>query len=253
MKKFFLLLLIPVIALSCNKSTDDTASSSATFTITGIHDIDLTNSSDASYYLPVSVVPNPGSKDTVTLSVNGLPNGVYVDFIPATGGIPFTSRIKFRYDFSGTGGTYPVTITGTGRSGSRTYNLNLTLAYYRGWQFGGIIYKQKGVIKDVGDASHYPSIKVFGGGDGILTINFGLGRSLPTVNKTYKITSSSSDKSDDIQIAMNDDPLIYNATGVGSPTGTFTFDTLGKFTFKCTGVEMSDGVHKQTLGCSFSE
>jgi hypothetical protein len=47
--------------------------------------------------------------------------------------------------------------------------------------------------------------------------------------------------------------VIYGATGAASPTGTFTFDSLGKFTFKCTGVEMSDGVRKRTLDASFSE
>lgn len=251
MKNIVLLLVISLAALSCKKDPDEPAST-ANFNITGIHDADLTATSDASASFTISILPNSGAKDTVGLSAGDLPAGVSADFVPRSGITPFTSRVTFRYNFSGTGGTYPVTITGNGHSGSKSYKLNLILDYYRGWRLGDSTYYKTSLTKDPGDAIHYPNIKVLAVPSGQLTISFGIGKYLPTANKTYKITPTSG-TTDDIQIAIYDNPIIYSATGVGSPTGTFTFDTLGKFTFKCKGVEMTNGTQKKLLDCSFSE
>jgi len=251
MKNLSLLLLLCLIFVSCTKGGDDGASSSATFSITGVQDVDLTTNSTASATIPISVISTSGTPETVSLFVDGLPEGVFANIVPSSGTTPFNARVVFWNDFSGTGGTYPVTLVGRSSSGSRSYKLNVTLDY-KGWKFNGGIYKQTGLIKEPGSASHYPQIKVFGGGGAELTINFGMGKSLPTVTRTYKITSSSG-TSDDIQISMFDNPLIFISTGVEAPTGTFTFDSLGKFTFKCKNVEMTNGTEKKLLDCSFSE
>jgi hypothetical protein len=251
MKNLSLLLLISIAALSCTKGTDE-PTSTATFTITGVRDADLTTNSTASQSFILSVASSAAAQETVTLYADGLPKGVFADFVPSSGITPFSSRVTFWNDFSGEGGSYPISVVGNGPSGSRSYKMNVKLDYYKGWKFGDSVYTQKLVEKDAGGGTRYPHIKVYGGGAGILTINFGLGKSLPRANKTYKITPFSG-VADDIQVTMFDDPVIYSATGAGSPTGTFTFDTLGKFTFKCTGVEMTDGVRKKMLDCSFSE
>jgi hypothetical protein len=44
-----------------------------------------------------------------------------------------------------------------------------------------------------------------------------------------------------------------STTGGGSATGKFTFDSVGKFTFNCSGIVMADSTGQQTLDCSFSE
>jgi hypothetical protein len=255
MKKLSLILVAILVGLaSCNKS--DKTSSTANFNITGLKDVDLTNTSNASFTLPISIVPAGGAADTVSLTFSGLPDGVGVDYSPATGITPFTSSLKFTYDYSGTGGTYPVTITGVGHSGEKSYTVNVTLGDYRGWRFGGIQYDRKGVAKYQGGPLNYSSIIVDGGG-ARLTINFGQGKKLPTATRTYKI-SSYADTSDNIQVTMQDVNTLFISTGkstdgVTIPTGTFTFDTLGRFTFKCTNIEMTDGLSKQNLSATFSE
>jgi hypothetical protein len=200
----------------------------------------------------LSVASSAAAQEQVTLYADNLPKGVFAEFKPSSGTTPFSSRVTFWNDFSGEGGTYPISVVGNAPSGSRSYKMNVKLDYYKGWRFDDTVYTQRMVEKYAGSATRYPYIKVYGGGAGILTISFGLGKSLPRANRTYKITPFSG-TTDDIQVTMFDDPVIYGATGVGSPTGTFTFDSLGKFTFKCTGVEMSDGVRKRTLDASFSE
>ena len=250
MKKFHLLFLLCLTVLSCTKGEDDGVGGSANFSISGVHDADLTTNSTASYRLPISIAS--ATPETVTLRVDGLPGGVFADIVPSSGQTPFSANVNFWNDFRGTGGTYPVTIVGTSPSGSKSYKLNVTLDHYRGWKFGDSVYNQKGLVKDPGSSNRYPTIRVFGGGAGQLTISFGQGKSLPVANKTYKI-SGSSGTADEIQISMYDEPIVYSATGVGSPTGTFSFDTLGKFTFKCNNVEMSNGSEKRLLSASFSE
>jgi hypothetical protein len=250
MRKLQLLFLLCITALSCTKAPEGETGSTATFAISGVHDVDLTQNSTASSKLPVSITSS--TTETVSLRVDGLPRGVFADVRPSSGPAPFTASIVFWNDFSGTGGTYPVTVVGTSPSGTRSYPMNVTLDYYKGWQFGDSVYNQKGLVKDPGSVKQYPKITVFGGGAGQLTISFMQGTSLPIANKTYKISASST-TADEIQISMYDEPAIYTATGVGAPTGTFIFDTLGKFAFKCSKVEMSNGREKKLLSASFSE
>jgi hypothetical protein len=252
MKQVYLLsLLLCITALSCSK-TDEEPASTANFTITGVRNADLTTNASASDAYPISIVSSSGTAEKVTLTADGLPKGAYAEFRPSSGTTPFTAQVKFWYDYSGSGGNYPVSVVGYSPSGTRSYKMDLKLDPYRGWKFGDSIYHQTELLKDQGSSNRYPNIKVYGGGAGTLTISFGMGKSLPVANKVYKITTSAG-TSDDIQITMFDDPVIYSATGVGNPTGTFRFDSLGKFKFICTGVEMSNGSKKRMLDVSINE
>lgn len=250
MKTFYLIAALLIGCTSCTKEAEE--ASSANITITGVRDADLTLTSNSSYTFPVTVNSGTGSPQDVSLSGDNLPKGVSASFNPSRGTTPFTAMATFRYDFTGSGGVHDVKLVGNTATGSKSYPLKVTLDFYRGWRLGDSTYYKTDVYKDKGNTSTYPNIRVYAVRSGILTISFGLGKSLPSANKTYRITSSSG-TADDIQISMNDEPEIFSATGVGNPTGTFTFDTLGKFTFKCSGVEMSNGVQKKTLDCSFSE
>jgi hypothetical protein len=255
MKQVSILLLFSICAFSCSKP-EEKAVSTANFTINGLRDVDLSVTSNGSYTFPISVVSTTGSKDTVTLFGDQFPTGMYPNFEPRTGITPFNSLLTIATDYSGAGGTFPVTIKGSGRSGTREYTINVKLDAYRGWQMGSTVYEKVQLIKFPGDQTKYASIKVTSPTGAELFLSFAQGAGLPTVNSTYKVSGDTGKKN--IQIAMYEGAHIWSATGKFSDgtegaTGTFTFDTLRRFTFKCANVEMTDGVNKVPLNCSFSE
>jgi hypothetical protein len=257
MRQVSTLLLLCCIALSCKKSDNNSDSSTANFSITGLKDVDLTVTSDGKYSFPVSVVPTSGTKDTVTLFGDLFPSGLYIAFEPRTGVTPFTSVVTVYTDYSSNaGGIFACKVKGTGHSGVRSYDLHVTTDAYRGWQLGSAIYQKVTLTKSSGTTTLYPNITVTSPSGAALRLSFAAGAGLPTVNSTYKIAADTGRNS--IRISLYDGPHIWSATGKrysssDAATGAFTFDTLHKFTFKCSEVEMSDGTQKMPLSCSFSE
>jgi hypothetical protein len=258
MKQVSLLILSSLLLFSCSKKADDgTESSTANFSITGIKDVDLTLTSNGQYTFQVQVVPTSGAKDTVTLFGDNFPNGVYADFQPRTGVTPFTSTVTISTDFkSGVDGIVVSKIKGSGNSGVRSYDMKINLDAYRGWQLGSAIYEKVGLEKTAGNDTTYARVKVISPTGAALYLSFALKAGLPTATSTYTIANDTGKKS--LRIAMYEGAHIWSATGKaadgsGPATGTFTFDTLHKFTFKCSNVEMSDGIQKVPLKCSFSE
>ena len=257
MKRFSTLLLLSLLAISCQKSSDTADPQTGNFSINGVRDVDLTLTSTGSYTFPVSVVSNSGAKDTVDLTTDLIPGGVYADFKPNHGITPFTSLVTISTDYSTGGGTFPFKIKGIGRCGTRTYDIRVTLDAFRGWQLGSEVYQRESVDKDAGGGSTYPTITVHGPNSAQLRLSFPAHTGLPITNSTYTVSSDTGAKK--IQIAMYDGAQIWSATGrrtdgsSESATGVFTFDTLKRFTFKAFNVEVSDGLIKKTLNCSFSE
>lgn len=259
MKQVSLLILSILLLFSCSKKTEDgTDASTGNFAINGIKDADLTLTSNGQYSFQVQVVPTSGIKDTVTLFGDNFPKGVYADFQPRTGVTPFTSTVTISTDFkSGVDGTVVSKIKGSGHSGVRTYDIRINLDAYRGWQLGSAIYEKVGLEKTTGNDTTYARIKVISPSGAELYLSFALKAGLPTTTSVYNIANDTSRKS--LRIAMYEGAHIWSATGKqadgssGPATGTFTFDTLHKFTFKCSNVEMSDGLQKMPLKCSFSE
>jgi hypothetical protein len=256
MKQLSVLILLSLLAISCKKAEETKNSNTGSFTITGIKDVDLSVSSDGRVSFPISVVPTSGVKDTVKLSADLVPGGVYCSFVPSTGVLPFNSIVTVSTDFSSAGGTYPFKIKGVGSTGTNEYDIKVTLAPFRGWQLGSDIYEKTGLTKSEGTGVDYPYIVVSAPNGAQLRVNFAAQTRLPKVTTTYNITSDTG--RNNIQIAMAHNSTIWSATGkqFGSSdaaTGTFTIDTLKRFTFKCSNVEMSDGLQKKSLSCSFSE
>ena len=253
MKNLVLLLMMSVMVLACKKESEEQPDGeTGNFTITGVRDADLTMNSTASFAFPISVVPGAGTPENVSLRMDDLPGGVFAGFTPSSGTPPFNAQVNIWNDFRGAGGTLPVKLVGTAASGIRSYKMNVTVDHYRGWKFGDSVYNQKELFKFAGTPTRYPYVRVLGGGAGELTIAFSAGKGLPNATRSYKITSSSG-VTDDIQLTMIDGPVSYSATGAGAPTGTFTFDSLGRFVFKCSNVEMSNGLDKKLLSVSVSE
>lgn len=251
------LLVLPFLAIACKKTESNENASTANFTITGVRDIDLSVTSNGSYTFPISVVPSGGGKDTVTLSTENIPGGVNAVFSPAQGITPFNSQVTVFTDYTTPGGSYPFKIKGIGRSGNRAYDINVTLAPYRGWKIGNDIYERESIIKDNGSATAYPVIRVTTARGGELRLSFAQGAGLPTTAGNYTIAGDTGRKT--LQLSMYNGAHVWIATGRrtdGSSeraTGAFTFDTLRKFTFKCFNVEMSDGLTKLPLDAIFSE
>jgi subtilisin family serine protease len=75
----------------------------------------------------VDTATTAGSAQSVSLSAGGLPAGATASFSPASVTSGGSSTLTISTTASVTNGTYPVTVTGTGPSGSRTATYTLTV------------------------------------------------------------------------------------------------------------------------------
>src|SRR5688572_28109287 len=122
--KYFSFLLISLLALSCKKGEEE-PESTAKFTIAGVRDADLTKNSTSTDAFPLTVTSTAAEGEKVSMFADGLPKGVFASIVPSSGTTPFATRVTFWNDFTGTGGTFPVTIIGNSTSGSRSYKMNV--------------------------------------------------------------------------------------------------------------------------------
>jgi len=104
----------------CTKGSDTPSNQ---FTINGLHDINF-NSSATSNILPINVLQGDGNQERVTISVDGLPNGIWAEIDPNAGVPTFGSMITFHQSGTGpTGGTYPIKIVGSSASSTKKYDI----------------------------------------------------------------------------------------------------------------------------------
>ncbi len=249
----FILALLAAACKKEDKTEDPNAGSSARFRITGVKDIDLSLSTTGTAYMPIQIVTNAGAQpDTVNIQVTDLPRGIRTVIEPANRITTFASRITFLNEFNGPGGTFPVKVLGIGNSGTMTYPMNLTIAGYLGWTFNDTVFSRATVVKEPGRATGYPYIYADATNGSRLIIHFPHKSALPTKAATYKIGASATNGNIQVQF-VRDSTQIFVSTGVGAPTATFSFDSLGKFIFRCTGVEMSNGIRSGMLSANLPE
>lgn len=252
----FSLLALALSVFACKKEDtppDPNAGSTARFKVTGVKDVDLSLSSAGRIVLPVKVVTNAGAlADTVTLQVTGLPDGIGTIIKPSTGVTSFAATIEFVNNNTGRGGNFPVNVVAIGNSGTMTYPMVLTVPAYIGWIFNDTAYTRTRVVKDPGRTSGNPYIFIDAQDGSRLIINFPYKAELPTRAATYKIGGSTGAGMIQLQF-IRDTTQVFVSTAVGSPTATFTFDTLGKFIFKCSNVQMSNGLRTGKLNASLPE
>jgi hypothetical protein len=249
-----LALVLTVFACKKEEKTDDPNSgSTARFKITGVKDVDLSLSSTGTATLPVSVVTNTGAiADTVAVQVTGLPAGIRAAISPASGVTSFASEIRFINEFNGPGGTFPISILGIGKSGTMTYKLNLTVPGYLGWIFNDTAYTRSNVVKDAGRVSGYAYIYADAQDGSRLVINFPYKAEIPTRAATYKIGAAAEEGTLRLQL-LRDSTQVFTSTGTGNPSASFSFDTAGRFIFKCSDVQMTNGVRTGKLSVSLPE
>ncbi len=231
---------------SCSKKTDDTPESTANFVITGVRSVDLSTSATGSESFPITVTTTSGPADTVTLYANEIPGGVYVSFKPIMGATPFTSVVTVSTLATQGAGSYTLKINGAGHSGLRSYSMGVSTPAFRGWQLGTDVYTRAGIEKD----ASVPQIRALAGGGADLILTFAAGNGLPVSNSSYGIAAVAA--TGKLAITIHDGAHIWKSSGSGG-SGAFTFDTQGRFTFKCSNVEMVEGTSKKSLNCSFSE
>ncbi len=270
MKKLLAFLFAATLAFAaCKKSDDGNSSSNTTakesdhtpasegnpaFSITGIRDVDLSNISTGTITLPLQITQSSGkSSEPVSLSIFDLPKGVYATAKPIDGNTPYGSALTFHTDYSGDGGSFTAHIQGGGPSGTLRYPLVITLPKYNGFEFNGLVYQKDTVVKDTNAAGGNHYIAMLNKDGGVrMVLSFANGVKLPSKAATYRIVPSPV-QPDEMQIQVYDYQFIYTSTATGARTGSFTFDSLGKFIFRCSDVELTDGFHQHVLSASFSQ
>ncbi|MBS1616537.1 MAG: hypothetical protein JST06_10525 [Bacteroidetes bacterium] len=249
------MLFISAFALSCTKTDSPSDPQTGNFNITGIHDVDLSASATGQVSLPLAVVPTGGTKDTVALSLDMLPQGVTASFSPREGITSFNSTLNLYTDYSGNGGTYSIKLRGKGHSGERSYDFKLTIPFYNGWQLGADVYRK--LYVDKSSSGSYAFIRITATNYAVLRLSFPEGVALPTKNASFSISPDS--LKGNMQITIYDGAGIWSATGKqtngnsGPATGQFLIDSLQRFVFQCANVEMTDGQRKRNLNCSVGQ
>jgi hypothetical protein len=134
MKKTCLLFSLAATMLAgCTKNTttNNITTPLPAFTVDGIHDVSMTNSSVAEADLELTIQYSDSSQEAVSLSLSSLPAGITIDPAWITNGIPTYSTELYFYDTTTNGatpGTYPMTLTATGATtGAKTYLFNIKI------------------------------------------------------------------------------------------------------------------------------
>ncbi|RYE25430.1 MAG: hypothetical protein EOP51_04100 [Sphingobacteriales bacterium] len=126
MRKVYLLLTIVCVSLfACTKVDNSGIKLPPGYIINGVTDVTLQTGNSAGLSLNIELTK--GEQEQVTLSAQGLPAGVTVEFTPESGTPNFQAAAIFTATDNALAGTYPVKIMVTGKSGSRTYNMNLKI------------------------------------------------------------------------------------------------------------------------------
>jgi hypothetical protein len=176
-QKLLLCLFVGFFLLgSCKK--EDSAPAN-TFVINGVHDIDF--GVPASRYLDLEIVQSSGMQEQVVLSVTGLPAGITVNVVPASGTPKFFASIDFRMTGNPSAGTYPIKIVGASASFSKAYEINLTIPRFSGFTVGGLLYRADYVYVDLST----PGVTVSSSDNGGGTLNIYSYTSFPTADGTY--------------------------------------------------------------------
>lgn len=122
----FVVLSLFIGLYACNKK--DSSTDNISFNINGINDLKIPANGSGS--LTLAITHTSGKQETVTLSLNGLPDKVSHEFSTASGTPTFNSMLDISADYA-TEGNYPITILAKSASGeTKNYNFNLIIEPY---------------------------------------------------------------------------------------------------------------------------
>ncbi|PZF72489.1 hypothetical protein [Taibaiella soli] len=136
MKKSYLLPLVVSIGLfSCTKSGTDTTSGTGantnktSYKVNGVVDVSIQNNPDSNTSVTtLTITDTLKSAQKITLSLDGLPNGVTGTLSNTSGYPTYTSVLTFVDASNATPGVYPIKLNCEGSiSGKASYTINLTV------------------------------------------------------------------------------------------------------------------------------
>ena len=123
MKKLSVLIFVVagLAMLSCHKK-----SSNISFSVSGAQDITLAHDT-VNAYIPLTVNLLSGPKDSVTITLTGMPAGVSLSPAVLSGTAPYTDSFAIATNHV-VAGTYPITLTATSKSHiTKTYTFKLVI------------------------------------------------------------------------------------------------------------------------------
>ena len=103
-------LFVTMIVALFNSCKKEDAKNAMDFKITGIANTTIIRNQTLDVNLKVLFLG--GNKEEVTLSVQGMPNGVIINFNPVKGEPDFSLTETIHADASSDSGVFPITITG---------------------------------------------------------------------------------------------------------------------------------------------
>lgn len=262
MKRITLLLFIAAATFaSCNKSDDTTPPTTTpgtgtpgtgtpgtgnpgtgnpgtttptpAFAIDGVRDVKIDESA-TSNVLTLLVNRTGSRQEPVALSVTGLPKGITATFDPANGTPNYTSKLTFSYDYSGTGGTYPVKLIGTSDSGKKEYTFNIVLPTLpaNGWVIGT---KNVNATSFGRDSTwynpYYGRYFVANSADGRVTFNLRYDTQFPRTNATYTLVDPTPGGAQEMSIMMSSGTSMYSSVDGTGNTVSVTYSG-GKYSVR---------------------
>lgn len=126
-KVSFIIALLAVIIGGCTKNYyRDSESTNPTYRVDGIQDFWLSEDNPQNA-ININVVYMNKEQENVTVSVEGLPQGLYAQVFNGSGIPTFNTQISF-YDSSAAPGTYKVQLVTTGSvTGRKAFTINVTI------------------------------------------------------------------------------------------------------------------------------
>lgn len=126
MKKLFNLIAIggAITIAGCRGGGNTITQSPMEYLVHGVADVVVNQYQDTTFYFVPNVEYVSGPQESMTLAVSAAPDGVYPSPMSISGTPGFGGVISM-HTIINTAGTYPVTITATTSTGSKTYSFNI--------------------------------------------------------------------------------------------------------------------------------
>lgn len=185
--------------------------------------------------LTVTVQHKAGVAEPVTLSVSGLPAGVAADIRPVSGTPDFISSITFNQTSATVAaGNYPIKITGTSATYTKSYDLKLTVAAFNGFTANGEIFIAYGVTRFTGSGYSSLSVNTPQTASGITNLSATIAGNWPATDGIYTYPVGPAPSSTTIAVTHNIFSGNFRSTANGA-TATVTISG-GKVAIKASGI-----------------